>query len=38
MTMQYKFDFVLTAVEQAILAQAGVLPTPCGVAAIVSPP
>ena len=39
MTMQYKFDFVLTAVEQAILAQAGVLPTPCGVAAtIASPP
>ena len=33
MTMTYYFTFALTAVEQAILAQTNVLPTPAGVAA-----
>lgn len=31
MTMTYTFDFDLTAVEQAIVEQSGVLPKPCGV-------
>ena len=32
MTMQYVFDFPLTAVQQAILGQQNILPTPAGVA------
>lgn len=36
MTMVYIFDFELTAVERAIVLSSGVLPTPAGVAAIVS--
>ena len=31
MTINYVFDFALTAVQYAILTQSGVLPTPCGV-------
>lgn len=33
MTMEYVFDFALTPVEQAIISQSDVLPTPCGVTA-----
>lgn len=33
MTMDYKFEFVLTAVERAIVEQSGVLPKPVGVRA-----
>jgi hypothetical protein len=35
MTMEYYFDFVLTAAETAIVNQVNLLPTPCGVAATV---
>lgn len=35
MTMTYTFDFNLTAVESAIVAQSGVLPKPTGVSATV---
>lgn len=35
MTMEYAFAFTLTAVEQAILGQSGVLPKPVGVSATV---
>lgn len=35
MTMTYTFNFVLTAVEAAILLQSGVLPKPVGVAATI---
>jgi len=36
MTMVYNFNFVLSPVEQAIVAQSGVLPKPCGVTATVA--
>jgi hypothetical protein len=35
MTMQYKFEFVLTAVELAIIAQSGALPKSTGVSATI---
>ena len=35
MTMIYKFEFVLTPVELAIVLQSGVLPKPTGVSATV---
>lgn len=35
MTMEYKFEFALTPVEQAIVEQSGVLPRPTGVSATV---
>lgn len=35
MTMTYTFEFVLSAVEQAILQQSGVLPKPVGVSATI---
>lgn len=38
MTMTYQFTFSLTQVEQAIIAQSGVLPKPAGVAASVVTP
>ena len=35
MSMAYAFDFALSFVEQAIIGQSGVLPTPCGVSATI---
>lgn len=37
MTMTFKFDFSLTAVELAIISQSGVLPTSTGVSLVVEP-
>jgi hypothetical protein len=36
MTMIYRFNFVLTQIDLAIIEQAGLLPTPCGVISSVS--
>ena len=38
MSMAYKFNFVLSPVQEAIVFQTGVMPKPCGVAAIVVTP
>lgn len=38
MTMEYRFDFILTDVEAAIIQQSGVLPKPIGVTATVVQP